>query len=890
MAQRHPTDPFGDGSLLESWIFNPTPESQQPIINSWRDYYSFSTTNGSQEGYGYMLPRSSDPKAIPEVHWLIGDGNMDVTIVFAIDCRSYAQSSVFVAGSSATRYNVEFVMTWDGSGQLDIDLYQHKRAVTTTVQVLDLSEDWHYVFYRYDSVTNTSSISVDDGASLGGIAQIMLWNDSKFLEAYSDGVLSGLPYSDIQYYNKVLSDTEAYKIVHDFPTTFVYPNTLEIPLTLLWGTDGYNSPSSLLTTTVFDALAYSPKTVYPDSILMEVMANEPIFYVIASPDISPLIITQALFSNGGYVAPLLNITIEPLLPRFGLFEAPLIDLVIEGLLIQTDVTIQPESMYIPMLVRWEPTDRGVLKGYHDAWYTETSTANIRGDNPMAGVEAWRTYVDGCGNDNTFAHFYDDNTTTYMTTFRTMGLNNHWTVVWTIAIPLLTDSQMGMKLHSADHNVMVSIAKFTDGDYLYLYMDGGSSIMLPITAENEGKFLKFATTVDDSGNVQTYVDGEMLWSLTGYPSVLNGGYLAKRYDPCTITDIEVYDAHANHDEMVFLTSANYCVTVVIAEPLMLKLTTGEGTGLQRNSPLMMLVAPYEVGVGFQDISMLLIVTPDEMTPTVVPVISTIRAYMTLMRPTTLQYYEVPTSLVVRVNTPSVQPYIAQADVLDMTLTILNDNLKIEDVPMATVEVLLVNYVGEVASGDTSGVYVVVSSIFLPLFLNYSNGAYGTYPQAPSQKLDVVVLEPTLTENVHPIYAPSLEVVLNSAIAVTNLTPTRLKRVVSIGGVVFDYPLFWSHTTDPRGFLSTKEYAIDGATIVSVMPYRQWSQGYWIFTNNDIIVSETVVQQLREHVDAEEHLLVFTDGSTQIVKYDLTITPLSIENATNEWHYVTIKVLF
>ena len=205
-------------------------------------------------------------------------------------------------------------------------------------------------------------------------------------------------------------------------------------------------------------------------------------------------------------------------------------------------------------------------------------------------------------------------------------------------------------------------------------------------------------------------------------------------------------------------------------------------------------------------------------------------------------------------------------------------------------LLWSYVGGLGSGDdTEHITVSPPSINMSIFVNYISGFNSVYVTPQSLSMVFEPYPPTLAEIVtHP--QVSLRVVLHSHIAITNTMVAREKRVHSLGGVVFDYPLYWEETLIRSEYFAMSNTAINGDLIMSVTPARQWSQSYGIFTKNDIIVSSIVVDQLKADVDTSEKLLVFTDGSTQIVKYDFSVKPLVVDMITCDWYYLNIRVIF
>lgn len=256
------------------------------------------------------------------------------------------------------------------------------------------------------------------------------------------------------------------------------------------------------------------------------------------------------------------------------------------------------------------------------------------------------------------------------------------------------------------------------------------------------------------------------------------------------------------------------------------------------------------------------------------------------------------LTIELLEPNVIPHLAEVlTVPQLTVTAL-DAVWIGSVvvnpqpPQLTSSVLLWSYVGGLSSEGGGVVLDNIAkppSILMRTWVNYLDMFNDSHALPLIADLNIVILDPMVAETALG-NQPTMTVEILSAIAVTNLTSTQPKRVQSLGGVVFDYPLLWSEDKYRMGFMSASQLAVDGSSVISALQLGKWSRGYEIYSDNAIIVSTTVVEQLIALVGESEQLIVFTDGSHHIVKFDLTVQALLRNEITCDWNYLTIKVIF
>ena len=158
-------------------------------------------------------------------------------------------------------------------------------------------------------------------------------------------------------------------------------------------------------------------------------------------------------------------------------------------------------------------------------------------------------------------------------------------------------------------------------------------------------------------------------------------------------------------------------------------------------------------------------------------------------------------------------------------------------------------------------------------------------------DVIILNITkLAENIwERIYPPALELPVNATSSFAQ--PYGDKRVVSIGGVVFDKALYWSENLGSTKYLFQGNLAIDGSSIVSVSPLGAYNHQHFINTYSSFAIHKDIVAQLVSLVNTNTYDIIFTDGSFQSVKFDLLSTPLSLEptHEGSAHYYIIIKVL-
>jgi len=204
-----------------------------------------------------------------------------------------------------------------------------------------------------------------------------------------------------------------------------------------------------------------------------------------------------------------------------------------------------------------------------------------------------------------------------------------------------------------------------------------------------------------------------------------------------------------------------------------------------------------------------------------------------------------------------------------------------------DVITPNYVGAFTAGTTlTYPTVMAQSIMLRIVPLYLKTRENVYVKAPSLLLQITKTDEPLWSRVFP-NSFGLTAVVTSSVA----QPYKDKRVVSIGLVTFNEKMLWEQNLVTHTFSAASTKMLDGSTVYSVLPKKQFSRPYKIMSNNVIMLNKVVVNQLKTLSAVGVHKIIFDDGSFEYMKFDLTkkyleFTPL-YDGA--EYFYTNIEVL-
>lgn len=199
----------------------------------------------------------------------------------------------------------------------------------------------------------------------------------------------------------------------------------------------------------------------------------------------------------------------------------------------------------------------------------------------------------------------------------------------------------------------------------------------------------------------------------------------------------------------------------------------------------------------------------------------------------------------------------------------------------------NFIGQLSTTATAPTPTVMAQSIklsiVPQYLKVSKNVY-----VKPQPMNI-----TITKNVELLWE---RVLLNSFELTITMTssvaqPYKNKRVISIDDIIFNEKMLWEQNIVSNTFDAVGTKMLDGSTVYSILPKKQFSRPYKIMSNNVIMLTKDVVYQLKALSRIDEHKLIFDDGSFEYMKFDLTkpymkITPVY---EGGDYFFVYIEVL-
>lgn len=205
------TDPLNDGSLLESWTF--TDESGTPTYNSrqggnpWTGVGTTLSLSASSIHNFYDLIIDT-PAGYATTGPMSIDGTVSATMMAWLYCDGFTRVTW---GELAVKDNLELIGEGDGAGSYSVTVNVDKAAQTATYDAG--TQGWHHLAVVYVSSTTTFLIYLD-GTYKGTLSNPQNWNQASSIEMDIDTTNGLAKATDIQYFNRNLSQTEVQQLMN----------------------------------------------------------------------------------------------------------------------------------------------------------------------------------------------------------------------------------------------------------------------------------------------------------------------------------------------------------------------------------------------------------------------------------------------------------------------------------------------------------------------------------------------------------------------------------------------------------------------------------------------------------------------------------------------------
>lgn len=120
---------------------------------------------------------------------------------------------------------------------------------------------------------------------------------------------------------------------------------------------------------------------------------------------------------------------------------------------------------------------------------------------------------------------------------------------------------------------------------------------------------------------------------------------------------------------------------------------------------------------------------------------------------------------------------------------------------------------------------------------------------------------------------------------------MKRVVSINGIEFDYPLFSSEELNADNYIGTKTLTIGGGYNIELREKGSLSKEVTFLSRNSAFIREKTRRKLMRDIDLNAKNVIFTDGSEETYYYNYTSHALMCEPLYkgSEWYRVELNLL-
>jgi hypothetical protein len=212
----------------------------------------------------------------------------------------------------------------------------------------------------------------------------------------------------------------------------------------------------------------------------------------------------------------------------------------------------------------------------------------------------------------------------------------------------------------------------------------------------------------------------------------------------------------------------------------------------------------------------------------------------------------------------------------------------EVVTLNISTILFNYVGHITSGVVADGGITIQTNSIPLRLSLYNlpTKENAYSQPQPLYLQINNYDFSLFENVFP-NALDFKVEINSNVA----QPTKDRRVSKIAGVELDTALYWSQNNYVNNIVLNTQLAIDGSNVYSAIPLKKFTSQYEISSKQGIMLKREKVDAIIASLTEDEIEINFNDGSFEKAKYVIENRPIRITPVFDgsEYYYIDIKVL-
>jgi len=854
MANRHPTDPFLDGSLLESWTFEGDTLDSQQTGNA---FISAGTNYFFDAIYGYR-GLSIDWEGAVTTNPLSLSGDVDATVMARIKLNAGTANNECVVsfGEASQRYNIELAVNKDK----DFYFYAHKRAVTLSkLNYIDThATEYAHLCVVYDSATGDLTCYIN-GTNVGVINQATAWNNSKGVEYVQNwyGNTGEAGVTDIQYYNRKLSPTEINNIVDDSG----FPANITV------------TPDSLLLTIV------NPYTPFP----------------LPARGLDPFE-DGSLLSSFGCNYTLNNDQSTATLQNDADYEfvaVPYDRFGIQALVGNTSTILTPvpfssdaEWSYQFTISALDLTNSGDRVEFFVGEYRFTIYSDKvnfgNSDNYQQDVLGDFT------TDTTFTVTHND--TTDNTKFFFDGQKQY-------DVSTFQYSPIGANVSIDGYSYQGGLPKWQVDEILFFNREltESEAIIANDNFVNLGASDVIVTpdslllTVTQLNKYEAVFPNSLLLNLTLLePTIILNALMLSDVLDLSLT-LNNHLSQGSLYDIVFPESSQLTVfnpliyEGIEPDPIYFKLDI--------NTPVI-LTQPVMVG-GFPLLKLTLL---EPTVYTLAPVVSPIPLdlNLTVLEPNV--YAKNIETLSLKLE--ALEPYFADnlymtfwASPIDLTLfPIQHIFIQADESPLLKVNVNLPDFFGEPEGVGGVDPYpnniVFAQSLFMrlsPLYIKTAKHAF-IYPKSLMLNISPIPVNEWVTILPTPI---DLSLTITSSVA----QPYRDKRVVSIGSVTFDKALYWTQNIFVNNYLLQSRKTVDGGSITSVLPMKQFSRGYEIQSKSDIIIKDNLITQLISQISENVVKIMFTDGSFEYAKFNLIKSPLTVEPTYegSEYYYINIKVL-
>ena len=120
---------------------------------------------------------------------------------------------------------------------------------------------------------------------------------------------------------------------------------------------------------------------------------------------------------------------------------------------------------------------------------------------------------------------------------------------------------------------------------------------------------------------------------------------------------------------------------------------------------------------------------------------------------------------------------------------------------------------------------------------------------------------------------------------------MRKVISIDGIALDNSCFISSEFDADDFIGKKSVAIDGSSIMFVLPKGAMTKDVQIYSKKHGWILESTKELLMASADSLPKIVVFDDTSEGTYYYDHTKIPMKFSQVFEGslWYTVEINLL-